>query len=130
MSAMESDRSVLLRRSALVWVTLLAAAWSTGCDNKAAAKQGVFQGIVEHEESAIAFELPGRVESVNVKRGDLVEAGAELAVLDRQLAELAVRARRDDEAVVRAELSLLEAGARPEETASLMADARAVRAQE
>jgi HlyD family secretion protein len=116
-------------RCALI-VAALALTVATGCDSKASAKQRSYQGVIEHDERALAFELAGRVRSVAVRKGDTVRAGGELAALDDQLAALTRRARRDEEAVVRADLSLLEAGARPEETASLSADVRAARAQE
>jgi HlyD family secretion protein len=107
-----------------------ALAAGTGCGTKAAAKQPVFQGVVEHDERTLAFEVAGRVRNVTVQRGDRVANGGVLATLDDQIAALTCRARRDEEASVRAELALLEAGARPEETASLAADLRAARAQE
>jgi HlyD family secretion protein len=103
---------------------------AAGCGTKAAATQRVFQGVIEQDERMLAFEVPGRVRSIEVQRGDLVEEGRVLAVLDDRLATLACRARREDEASLQAELALLQAGARPEETASLAADLQAARAQE
>jgi HlyD family secretion protein len=113
------------------WLALaLVLSGATGCDSKAAAKQRSYQGVIEHDERALAFELAGRVRTVAVRKGDSVQSGSELAALDDQLAALTRRARRDEEAVVRADLALLEAGPRPEEAASLNADVRAARAQE
>jgi HlyD family secretion protein len=117
-------------RSALSVGAALMLGCTTGCDSKAAATQRIYQGVIEHDERALAFELAGRVRNVAVQRGDTVTRGSVLAALDAQLAELTCRARRDEETMVRADLSLLEAGARPEETASLFADVRAARAQE
>jgi HlyD family secretion protein len=113
-----------------VGCALLALTAGTGCGNKAAAKQRLFQGIVEHDERSLAFEVAGRVRSVAVQRGDRVESGGVLAVLDDQIATLTCRARSDEATSIRAELALIEAGARPEETASVAADLRAARAQE
>lgn len=122
------ELATLIRASILLGCAALALA--AGCGEKAAAEQRAFQGIVEHEERTLAFEVAGRVRAVAVRRGDRVERGDVLAELDDRMAALACRARSDEEASVRAELALLEAGARPEETASLAADLRAARAQE
>jgi HlyD family secretion protein len=124
------ERATMNRVCLLLGCALLVLTAGTGCGNKAAAKQRSFQGVVEHEERTLAFEVAGRVRNVAVQRGVRVERGGVLAELDDQIATLTCRARRDEEASVRAELALLEAGARPEESASLAADLRAARAQE
>jgi HlyD family secretion protein len=116
--------------SCAVVVVALAFGGAAGCDSKAAAKQRAYQGVIEHDERSLAFELAGRVRAVEVSKGDTVQSGGELAALDDRLAALTRRARRDEEAAVGADLALLEAGARPEEAASLSADVRAARAQE
>jgi HlyD family secretion protein len=120
-----------LNTGVLVCCTALFAAGALGCDSKAAATvRPVFQGVVEHDESVIAFEVSGRVRSIDVQRGDTIQDRGVLATLDDRFAMLACRARRDDEAIVRAELALLEAGARSEDTAALLAEVQSARAQE
>ncbi|HVZ31713.1 MAG TPA: HlyD family efflux transporter periplasmic adaptor subunit, partial [Polyangiaceae bacterium] len=115
----------------LRWAMLtLALCAAPACGSKAAAKRPVFQGVVEHDERVIAFATSGRVHSVEVRRGEAVEDGRVLAMLDDQLAALACRARRNDEATMRAELSLLEAGTRAEDRAALVAEVEAARTQE
>ncbi len=89
-----------------------------------------FQGVVELDERVIAFEVPGRVSQVAVRRGDVVADGAALASLDDTLERLALQSRQDDLAGAHADLALLEAGSRREDVSSLEADVRAARAQE
>lgn len=80
------------------------------------------QGVVELDERAIGFEVAGRIRSVEVKRGDVVAAGATLATLDDGLAKPLRDARAADVRVADAQLELLRAGSRRE-------DVRATEAQ-
>lgn len=84
-------------------------------------------GTVEATEADLGFGVGGRVEAVAVREGDRVQAGQELARLDR--AEL--EARRDAAAAqldaARSLLGELRSGARPEERAQAEAAARAAR---
>jgi HlyD family secretion protein len=88
-----------------------------------------FQGIVELDERVMACEVPGRVRDVAVHRGDVVTDGTELARLDDTLARLSHDARRQDEASARADLALLQAGARHEDVESLAAEVHGAAAQ-
>lgn len=85
-------------------------------------------GNVEHRQVQLAFQATGRVQSLAVDEGDIVEAGQLLAELDpvRYQAQLA---RAEAELAVREqELSRLLAGARPEEIAQARADMVAAQA--
>ncbi len=78
-------------------------------------------GTVEATDAQLGFQVPGRLIAVHAREGDRVEAGSELAVLDRR--EAAAR-RKEAEARVRAAravLDELESGFRPEEIAQLRA---------
>lgn len=74
-------------------------------------------GTVEATEADLGFQVPGRVEKIDVREGDRVESGVELARLDR--AELLARRRAAQAQVdaARALLVELERGFRPEEVA-------------
>ncbi|HVP38276.1 MAG TPA: HlyD family efflux transporter periplasmic adaptor subunit [Candidatus Saccharimonadales bacterium] len=77
----------------------------------------VASGTVEATDAQLGFQVPGRIESIQVHEGDAVRAGQELAMLDR--AE--TRARREQAAAqaaaARAGLEELERGYRSEEVA-------------
>lgn len=88
------------------------------------------QGIVELEERAIAAEVAGRVDDVAVRRGDRVEAGDLLVALDDSLARRSLDVRRAEVEVARADLTLLQAGSRREDIASIAAQVRAAQAGE
>jgi HlyD family secretion protein len=81
-----------------------------------------FQGILELDERVLSFEQPGRVQAVAVRRGDVVKDGQLVAKLDDTLERLTRKARADEASAARADLALLEAGARAEDVASLAAE--------
>ncbi len=93
-------------------------------------RPGSFQGLVELEERTLAFEVPGRVGSLGVKRGDAVAAGAALAQLEDTLARTAESGRQREAEAAGAQLALLEAGSRPEDVRAASAQLRAARASE
>ena len=74
-------------------------------------------GTVEATEARLGFQVPGRIETIVVQEGDVVQPGAELAALDRT----EMQARRDQAeaqvAAARALLRELERGFRSEEIA-------------
>lgn len=115
----------------LVWPALgvLASSMASGCARPPPLPEG-FQGIVEYDQRVLAFEVPGRVQTVPVKRGDLVAAGQVLAELDDTIARLTVESREKDEAAAQADLALLEAGTRKEDVAAAADDLRAATASE
>lgn len=86
-------------------------------------------GTVEATDARLGFQVPGRIVAIHAREGDRVEAGAELAVLDRRETE----ARRiEAEARVRAAravLEELESGFRPEEIAQVRAAVAATEEQ-
>ena len=82
-------------------------------------------GTVEATEAQLGFQAAGRIETIAVREGDLVTAGAELAALDR-----AEAIARRDQAIARAAaarslLEELERGSRREEIAQARALASA-----
>jgi HlyD family secretion protein len=117
----------VLRTHALVVAAV--AAIAAGCSRAPPLPAG-YQGIVEYDDRAIAFEVPGRVASVPVNRGDLVAAGQVLAQLDDTLQKLTVQSREKDEAAAQADLALLEAGTRKEDVAAAADDVHAAAASE
>jgi HlyD family secretion protein len=108
---------------------LLAAAFAAGCSRAPALPQG-YQGIVEYDDRVLAFEVPGRVASVPVSRGDIVKAGQVLAQLDDTLQKLTVESREKDQAAAQADLALLEAGTRKEDVAAAADEVHAAAASE
>lgn len=100
------------------------------CSESSAEPAESFQGIVEHEERRLAFELPGRVERVLVQRGTNVSTGDDLVTLDDRL-ERTARATRAAEAIVaEREVDRLRAGSRAEEIRAAQARVRAAKARE
>jgi len=88
--------------------------------------QGIeFQGIVEFEEVQLAFEFPGRLRELWVRRGDRVQAGDRIAAIDDSLEQAATRARRSETAAARSRAAVTQAGSRPEELRALQARIRA-----
>ena len=89
-----------------------------------------YQGILEYEERTLAFELPGRLESLTVDEGMTLQAGDEIGRLDDTLE---VVARGVDEAqakAVRARVTLLEAGTRKEDVRVLRSEITAAKSAE
>jgi len=86
-----------------------------------------FQGVVEFDESALAFEVPGRLVALPFEEGDVLTEGDTVAHLDDVIEQLARDAARADAHYARATLALLRAGARPEEIRIVRADLRAAR---
>jgi HlyD family secretion protein len=89
-----------------------------------------YQGLVEYDEHVVSFEVPGRVESIDVRRGDLVTADQPVAKLDETVERLTVDAHRQDANAAQADLALLEAGSRREDVASLADELHAAASSE
>jgi HlyD family secretion protein len=85
----------------------------------------VSSGTVEATEADLGFQLPGRIDSIAPREGDLVAPGRELAWLDRR--ELLARrnAAESQRAAAAARLAELERGFRSEEIAQAREAARA-----
>jgi HlyD family secretion protein len=77
---------------------------------------------VEYDERVVSFEVAGRVDSVDVRRGDLVADAQVLARLDATMARLQSDASEQDANASQADLALLLAGSRKEDVASLADD--------
>ncbi len=86
--------------------------------------------IVAARRSTLAFERAGKVESLSVDEGDVVEAGQPLAVLDQRR----LRAQRSETAArlqeARAMLAELESGPRKQTIAAAAAEVQSLQAQQ
>jgi HlyD family secretion protein len=87
----------------------------------------IASGTVEATEAQLGFQVPGRLDSVHVHEGDRVRTGEALASLDR----VEARARRQQTAALlaaaRAQLDELQRGSLPEEIRQARAARDAVR---
>ncbi len=101
----------------------------TACGPRSAGPES-FQGTVEYEDRTLAFELSGRIERLDVRRGDVVADGKLLAGIDDSIEKLARDARAEDVASARADLALLEAGTRREDVAASAAQVSSAAANE
>ena len=109
---------------------LLLAVLGSSCSSAAATPPDAYQGVIELDERVLAFEVGGRVERVDVKRGDAVTNAASLAALDSSIEKTAREARAAEVDAAKAQVALLKAGARPEEIRALEARVRAVKTTE
>ena len=100
------------------------------CDAARAGAPDPLQGVVEHDDRVIGFELGGRLLDVAVQRGQHVTADMLLARLDPGLAEPVRDLRAAELAGAEAQLRLLKAGARGEEIRAAEAEVAALRSQE
>ena len=112
--------------AALLLVLLAGAA----CDGPKASVPSPHQGIVELDQRTLAFELGGRVLTVEVVRGQRLERGQRIATIDAPLMPSARAARAAELDLAKAQLALLEGGARPEDIAALQAQVRSLQATE
>jgi len=88
-----------------------------------------YQGVIEHDERHLGFQVGGQLEEIRFQRGDLIEKGDLIAVLD-DTAELPIlRAREADLARARANAALVYAGPRVEEVRATVADLDGARAR-
>lgn len=108
---------------------LLMCILGAGCGTKRTDAPERVQGIVEHEERILAFEVGGRVKELAADRGDDVSAAAILGVLDDGLERPLRDARAADVTAATAQLNLIEAGPRREEIRGLRAELVAVNTQ-
>ena len=100
-----------------------------GCAQPAAPRDEL-QGVVEIHQRVLGFQLPGRLATLEVRRGQIVRTGQILARLDDSLE----RPQRDGQAAqvaaAQAQLDLVQAGARGQEIRAAEADLRAAQAAE
>lgn len=118
------------RAAVLLLAATVAGGLTAACARGGDITDGRFQGMVEHEQVDLGFEVSGRVAEVVVRPGQEVAAGDVIArlddVLDRQTRE--IRAR--ELAVARADLALIAAGSRIEDVRAARAQLTAARATE
>ena len=91
---------------------------------------GRYQGMVEYDQRELAFETPGRVSALQVRRGQRIRANDVLARQDEALDREARAVDASAAAVAQAELDLVKAGARPEEVRAAEAQLASARAAE
>jgi HlyD family secretion protein len=89
-----------------------------------------YQGVIELHERVLSFEVSGRVKELRVRRGERVEAGQVLAVLDDSLERPQREAKAAEARAADAQLDLLKAGARAEEIRGAEAQLRGAQAAE
>jgi HlyD family secretion protein len=108
---------------------IAAAALAGGCASQAAPRDEL-QGVVEIHQRVLGFQLPGRLATLDVRRGQIVRTGQILARLDDTLE----RPQRDGQAAqvaaAKAQLDLVQAGARGQEIRAAEAEVRAAQAAE
>lgn len=101
----------------IVIVAVAAIAWFGFLRPDGKAQDLAASGTVEATEAQLGFQVPGRVEEIAAAEGDRVEAGAELARLDRSEAEARRSQAIAQAAAAQALLDELERGSRSEEIA-------------
>jgi HlyD family secretion protein len=84
-----------------------------------------YQGVVEYEERTLAFEVPGRLDVLEIDEGMMLAPGDVIGRLDDTLERLARDGRAAEARAVRKQLALIEAGSRPEDIKALRASLRA-----
>jgi HlyD family secretion protein len=89
-----------------------------------------YQGVLELHERVLSFEVVGRVNELRVRRGERVEAGQVIAVLDDSLERPQREAKAAEAAAADAQLDLLKAGSRGEEIRAAEAQLRGAKAAE
>ncbi len=87
-----------------------------------------YQGIIEHDDRRLGFRVGGQLREIRFDRGDLIEEGALIAVLDNTAELPILLAREADLARARAKAALVYAGPRVEEVRSTMAELDGARA--
>ena len=97
-----------------IFLAVLAAA-AAACGHTPPTDRVRVSGQVEATDVQVAPEVGGRLIDLRVAEGDRVRAGDVLATLDSADAEIALTRAKADEAQARAQLRLLEAGARLED---------------
>nr|MBA3709896.1 biotin/lipoyl-binding protein [Planctomycetota bacterium] len=73
---------------------------------------GLHQGVIEHDDRVLAFELSGTVRAIPHRQGAAVAAGDVVAELDDGLERAAIAVRQADLRAAEAALALLRAGTR------------------
>jgi HlyD family secretion protein len=111
-------------------LVLLAVLFAFGGCHRRDLTDGRYQGMVELEQTDLAFEITGRIATLEAKTGTEVKKGQVVARLDDSLdrATRDVRAHELDGA--KADLALLQAGTRVEDIRGARAELEAMQANE
>jgi HlyD family secretion protein len=117
----------MIKNSTRAVVAVVAAL--AGCE-RGDLSDGRYQGMVEHEEVAVGFEVGGRVAEVLVTAGQEVAPGAPIARLDDTIEREGRAVRVREVEIAQAELDLVAAGARSEDIRASAAQLAAARAAE
>lgn len=113
--------------SVRVLIGLIVLGTMTGCDAERKTPSG-YQGIVEHDDRHLGFRVGGQLREIRFDRGDVIEEGDLIAVLDDTAELPMLLAREADLARTRANAALVYAGPRVEEVRSTMAELDGARA--
>jgi HlyD family secretion protein len=111
------------------WVLVVVVAGLGGCEHEDLS-DGRYQGMVEHDEIAVGFEVGGRVAEILVVPGQEVAKGAPLARLEDGGAREGRAVRVREVEIAQADLALVAAGARSEDIRAAAAQLAAARAAE
>jgi HlyD family secretion protein len=111
-----------------VGVAAFAACAVAACNRQGDTSQIVASGHVEATDVRISAKVPGRLQAVPVREGDVVAAGQELARVDTTDLNLALRQARAERELAGAELKLRLAGTRKEDIGELEAQLQGVQA--
>lgn len=103
------------------YLPLAAALTVAACGRARAAPPEARQGVVELDDRALGFEVPGRLREMAVARGQVVRAGEVLARLDDGLEKPVREARAAEVRAAEAQLALVRAGSRPEDVSATRA---------
>ncbi|KPK17248.1 MAG: hypothetical protein AMJ62_01975 [Myxococcales bacterium SG8_38] len=114
------------RRASLL--LMLLAELSVACSVQDRMPPG-YQGVVEHDDRHLGFQVGGKVKTIHVERGDAIDEGALIAVLDDTAQVPVLRAREADLAQAKAKAALVYAGPREEEVRATMAELDGARAE-
>lgn len=112
-----------------VAATLLWGLSNSGCSDASDRPTTEYQGIVEFDERALSFEVPGKVQAVHVERGNALVRYAVIARLDDTLERLNKASLEAEGRATNSDLNLLYAGTRPEQIAQARAKLNAARAK-
>jgi HlyD family secretion protein len=108
-------RVLLIAVAAAVLVAVGVVVWLLVRGGHGGSDTLVLQGNVDVREVNLAFQVPGRIDSLAVDEGDSVHAGQAIASLDAGYFDDAAREARAALDTAKAELARLKNGSRPEE---------------
>jgi HlyD family secretion protein len=116
----------------LVPALLLAAATGVlGCSElRAKDDTEEYQGVAELKERVLAFEVGGRIVTLNVREGDRVKAGELIGTVDGAVEEQARQAKSLEAQAAEVQATLVKKGVRGEEIAVTRARLRGAKAAE